>query len=166
MLDEEKIIQIGVVFFNVLTEEVLEYKSWYINIGVPLSTFIKKLTRITQADVDGGTDIQTAYNELLEIIGKYKCFRQPVTWGGGDLRALQKEVGRETLGRNEMNVKTLFQAYAPLVGIKARCGLEKACNRVGIGFRGRGHDAVTDAYSTARIYCYFMKKMIKEVKND
>jgi len=160
-LDSPRIIQVGVAFFNIRTGEIVETKSWYINIGVPLSAFIKELTSTTQDQLDTGTTIETAYAELLLLIKAYKCFRQPITWGGGDLRALQDEVGLSDLGHVEMNVKTVYQAYAQILGWKRKIGLSGACERLGLSFIGRPHDAVNDAVNTARIYHYFMQRLNK-----
>ena len=78
-LDSPKIIQIGVVFFNSLTKEVLGRYKWYINIGVPLSSLIKKLTGITDDDLRHGCSIQEAYDMLLRLIVEHNANRRPVS---------------------------------------------------------------------------------------
>lgn len=168
LLSEAKIIQIGVVFFNVKTGEVLESKKWYININVKLSEFIKKLTGITQTEINSGTDIATAYEELLILIKKHNAITQPVTWGSGDLWALRKEVlltdKKWTLGTGEMNVKALYQLYAQINGLKYRGGLESSMNRLGLTFQGRAHDALVDADNTRLMLMALLKAFKGELK--
>jgi inhibitor of KinA sporulation pathway (predicted exonuclease) len=160
-LSEAKIIQIGVVFFNVITGQTIESKKWYINIGVPLSKFIKSLTNISQNDIDTGTTIENAYEELVYLIKKHKAFKQPVVWGSGDLLALKKEVVSKNipwlLGSGEMNVKALYQLYAQLHGLKWRGGLETSMHRLGIKFQGRAHDALVDAENTKLMLLHLSK---------
>jgi inhibitor of KinA sporulation pathway (predicted exonuclease) len=160
-LDEAKIIQIGATFVNIFTKEVVEDKKWYINIGVPVSQFIKSLTNISQSEIDSGTDIKTAYEELLYLIKKYKCFYQPITWGSGDLRALMEEVQKTdakwVLGQSEMNTKALFQAYSQYKGIKSSGGLAKSMAKCGLKFQGRAHDALIDSKNTMDFFLHLME---------
>lgn len=170
LLNEEKIIQIGVVFFRPKTFEVLEKKAWYININTKLSTFIKELTGITQEEVDNGTTISIAVKELQEMCDKYQAFKQPITWGGGDLWALRKEAIKDKeleyhLGTNEFNAKVLYQFLAEHQGIKRRIGLKGAMEKLGLEFEGRAHDAVVDAYNTAKIFSYMTKPMLEIKKH-
>lgn len=163
-LDSPKIIQIGVVFFNIKTKEILEQKKWYINIGVPLSTFIKKLTNITQSEIDQGITIGQAYEELMFLIKKYKAFNQPITWGTGDLQALRSEVmltgAKWELGHAEFNTKALYQMYSQLNGLKWRGGLATCMERCGLKFQGRAHDALVDSFATMQ-FCSFLTDKLK-----
>lgn len=164
---EPKIIQIGVVFFDLHTGENIETKKWYINIGVKLSSFIKSLTGISQEEIDNGTDIKTAYLELVSLIKKHGAITQPVTWGSGDLWALRKEVmpllnkdEKWILGQAELNVKAIFQLYAQLNQIKYRGGLGTSMKKLGLEFEGRAHDALVDAINTKTILLHMVKEGI------
>ena len=159
MLSEARIIQVGVVFFDTDTAEILHDQAWYVNIGVPLSSFIKQLTGITDANVEQGVSIKQAYDELLELIRAYNCIRRPIVWGSGDLHALQKEAGKSKLGRGESNVKAMWQDYGAAIGANHRGGLSTCLNRAGLGFVGRAHDALVDAYNTMRMYNHVMDIM-------
>ena len=161
LLTEAKIIQIGAVFFNQCTQETLFYKDWKINIGVPLSAFIKKLTGITDQQISEGTTIDIAYKDLLDLVVSYEVVRRPIVWGSGDLTALQNEAKSYKLGRGESNVKALWQDLAPMLGINGRGGLSKACSKAGIGFIGKSHDAVVDSFNTMRMFLHIMD-MIKK----
>lgn len=156
-----QIIQIGVVFFNSLTSEVLHKQKWYINIEVSLSSFIKKLTNITDEQLQSGTTTKQAYSELLDLIKKFEACRRPITWGRGDLQALQSEVDHYKLGRGESNVKALWQDVAPILSINGRGGLSKSMAKIGLQFKGRAHDALVDAENTMYMYLklieYFKK---------
>jgi inhibitor of KinA sporulation pathway (predicted exonuclease) len=157
-LKMQQIIQIGVVFFNSITSEVLHKQKWYINIEVPLSSFIKTLTDITDEQLQNGTTTKQAYNELLDLIEKYEARRRPVTWGSGDLQALQSEVDDYRLGRSESNVKALWQDVAPLLGINGRGGLGRSMDKMGLKFKGRAHDALNDAENTMYVYLELLKR--------
>jgi len=157
VLNFPKIIQVGVVFFNARTGETLEFFSWYINIEVKLSAFIKQLTGIEQAQIDAGVSIETAYNELLSVIEAYNCNPRPITWGSGDLLALQTEVKQSKLGKAESNVKVMWQDYMEVKGFNGRGGLAKCMRRAGLEFKGRPHCAVRDALATAEMYLHIMK---------
>lgn len=164
-LSESKIIQIGVVFFDMNTKQILEQKKWYINIGVPISKFIKQLTNISQSEIDQGISIGQAYEELLYLIKKYKAFNQPITWGVGDLQALKLEVSatgaKWELGSAEFNTKALYQMYCQLNGLKWRGGLQKSMSNLGLTFQGRAHDALVDAFATMQ-FCLFLTDRLRK----
>lgn len=171
ILSTPRIIQIGVVFFNINDHQVVHKKSWIINIQVPVSKFIKQLTGITQEQIDNGVSISEAHKELIELIKFYKAVTQPITWGVGDLEALRNEIlylGQPwTLGRAELNIKSLYQIYSQLNGIKWRGGLASCMKRLGLEFEGNQHDALIDAENTRIIAIHLLANLkIKISFND
>jgi len=174
-LDLEKIIQVGWCVFNVNSDStisILLEQQFHVNIGVPLSKFIKKLTGIKDSDIASGTDLKHIHKELIKDVEKFKTNRAIRQWGGGDMQALQTELENETvwthqewakykwgLGRSGYNVKHLFQSYAIANNIKHSGGLKKSLHKMGLKFEGKAHNALTDAINTARIYGVLHNKL-------
>lgn len=163
-LDFSKIIQVGWVVFN--SEKVLKKVTRYVNIGVPLSKFIKDLTRITDEQIASGGSLLDAYSDLVADQKEFNTIRVVRQWGGGDMEQLKIELDSEQLpsemeahdykwqfGRSGLNVKHLYQAYALANGLNTSGGLSKCMARLDLVWAGRGkHDAMLDAWNTANFY--------------
>jgi inhibitor of KinA sporulation pathway (predicted exonuclease) len=178
-LDYAKIIQVGWCVFEAHDGkiELFEKRSVFIDIGTPLSNFIKKLTGISNEDLKGGLTLLEAYNLLKEDQRKYSTSRIVRQWGNGDMEELKAELESETpnnlltdyswgFGRSGFNVKHLFQAYCLANGLNERSGLAKSLRRVGLNFesvnnKGK-HDALADAVNTARMYAFLENKLENE----
>lgn len=167
-LDEEKIIQLGWVVFN--NKEVLKEQRKYVNIGVPLSKFIKDLTKITDEQIASGGTILDAYDELVKDQKEFNTSRVVRQWGGGDMDALRSDLlsnytyhrfnVKWEFGRSGFNVKHLYQAYALVNGLNTSGGLSKCMSRCNLLWEGRGkHDALNDAINTARFYNLLSSKL-------
>jgi len=166
LLDEEKIIQVGWCVFNDEPFEILKERCLEVNIKVPLSTFIKGLTGITDKQIFDGTTLIHIYNMLYYDRNFYDTSRVIVQWGSGDMQSLQNELEFEGLlksewefGRSGRNAKHLFQDYCNQNGISPNGGLKKSMNKLGLKFEGKTHNALTDAINTARIYSYLINKL-------
>ena len=171
-LDKSKIIQLGWVVFN--DEKVLKECRRYVNIGVPLSKFIKDLTKITDEQIAGlGITLAESYADLVADQKEYNTSRVVRQWGGGDMEHLKMEIETETgdspkweFGRSGFNVKHLYQAYALENGMNTSGGLSKCMARCDLIWQGRGkHDALLDAHNTARFYNLLAGKL-KESNNE
>lgn len=169
--DKEKIIQAGIVVFELTDSEpiILHSETYMLNYEKNLSTFIKNLTSIEDKDVNNAE-----YNaigiiaEIRELRELWNTSRQIIEWGSGDTKCLMEEayLTPEDLSdiwgfaRSQINVKTLFQCYALANNIKTRGGLSKSMGKLGLQFKGtryngknRGvHWAEADALNTARIF--------------
>lgn len=163
---ESKIIQIGWVIFDDADFTLLSQDSVFVNIGVPLSSFIKKLTKISDEDLAGGTTLELAYKYFAEQVVAHKCSRIPLQWGGGDLMCLREKLGMPVsdpmwrLGRSGLNVKHLYQLYAEIMGLPRSGGVSKVCGRLGLEWLGHGkHNAMIDALNTAHIFNYLYGMM-------
>lgn len=170
-LDKSKIIQLGWVVFN--DKEVLKEQREYVNIDVPLSQFIKDLTKITDDQIASGGTLNEAYAKLVEDQKEFNTSRVVRQWGGGDMEHLKMEIETETVdapkwefGRSGFNVKHLYQAYALENGLNTSGGLSKCMARCDLIWQGRGkHDALLDAHNTARFYNLLAGKL-KESNNE
>lgn len=166
-LDKERIIQIGWCVFSCDPFEIVATKEYNINVGVPLSAFIKNLTGISDADIKNGVSLLFAYSELYSDIQNFKASRVLKQWGGGDQDCLRAElpVNLEwAFGRSAYNVKHLYQTFAEARGLNRSGGLKKSMRRCNLSFEGRAHGALADAINTARFYNYLMTEF-KHGKN-
>lgn len=170
----EKIIQIGYVIFNPETFKVLKRQSLIVDPEETLNPFIIELTGITQDMVNGecrgGTgDLRSAYSVLRQDINTYDCFRNPVTWGGGDSLELRKQLNMDdesfVFGRRWIDVKTLYISWAIVNGHKPMGGLAKSMPKLGLKFEGQKHRADDDAYNTMLMYQKLLSFFKKEVTN-
>jgi inhibitor of KinA sporulation pathway (predicted exonuclease) len=154
----DEIIQIGVVFFDTETKEVIEKFNRYIKISTPLHDYITKLTGITQKCIDEeGVSLYKAYTDLVEIVKKYNTFRQAIQWGASDIEILKQqlfEVDDEdfAFGRSSCNVKAIFQMFRIANNKKFNGGLSKSLGKFGYQFKGKKHNALDDAFNTMRMY--------------
>lgn len=164
-LTEERIIQVGYVIFDDITGEHLKEVCREVNIRVPLSSFIKKLTGISDEQISNGTDLHNIITELHKDRSQFDASRKLLTWGSGDQECILKELVRFDwkFGRSALNVKHLFQTWAEANDISSSGGLKKSMNKIGIKFEGTAHNALTDAINTAKIFMV-LKNKLKDAK--
>lgn len=159
-----KIIQVGYVVGNLKSGEILHRARHYVIIDEPLAQEITQLTGIDEeALANWGESLQDTYMAIRGIREKYSCFRNPITWGGGDSECLRQQLGlneREfVFGRRWLDAKTLFVSYCLANNIKYQSGLSKSMVRLGLSFQGRKHDALCDAENTFRVYRTLLGKL-------
>lgn len=170
-----KIIQIGAVVGNIVTGEILDTFSIFVNPNEKLGfcnggendgMTITDLTGITQEDVDNALPLKEAFAEFAMFVRTYDCFINPITWGGGDTEELRRQLdmGHEgwIFGRRWIDAKTVYITYRLANGSDPVGGLGKALTRVGLKFEGRKHDALDDAKNTFLIY----KRLIDLFKKE
>lgn len=166
-LDEEKIIQVGYIIYELEPEfKILKEVSLFVNIGVPLSAYIKKLTGISNEQIASGGTIEEAYQQLVSDTKEFDCIRVVKQWGGGDIEWLQKEVPNEKweFGRSGCNIKHLYQIYAEANGKNRSGGQKKCMKRCGLTFDGSTHNAAVDALNTAKFHAFFHR--VNKGKNE
>jgi inhibitor of KinA sporulation pathway (predicted exonuclease) len=151
-MPSQKIIQLGYVIGDPITGRVFVSRSLTINPNENLNPEITALTGISQADVDGGMSLETAYRVMKEDVEKHNCSTTPVQWGEGDSRHLRQELGlspEEYVFRNRtFDVKTVYQTKQLFNRNKVAAGLAKAMEHEGYEFVGTPHRALDDAYNT------------------
>jgi len=159
----QTIIQIGVVIGNLKSGKILEEYCEHVKVTLLLSEYIKKLTGIKQRDIDHGISFPEIYEDLKALHAHYKCFRNPLTWGGGDSQDLRKALDLDDeiflFGRRWIDVKTLFISYMFSKGESHRSGLAKSLIRLGMRFDGKKHNAKDDAKNTFLIYHELLKRI-------
>jgi inhibitor of KinA sporulation pathway (predicted exonuclease) len=166
-----KLIQVGIVVFEIAEEEpvIIHSETMNINYNYPLSAFIKTLTSITDEDVnESENSALDAVTRLRHLQQLFDTSRQLVEWGSGDVTFIteQAELTETAMNsvygfaRSTINVKVLFQVYAMMNGKKRQGGLSSSMTKVGLQFKGtrykdknKGkHWAEADALNTARIF--------------
>jgi len=152
-----RIIQVGYVIGNLQSGEVLEKVRRHVLVTEKISPEIVKLTGVTNEKcIREGWPIMEIYEEMRDLHGRHGCFRNALTWGGGDSADLMRELGMDgknfLLGRRWIDAKTVFISHQWAHQSKTQAGLAKAMTKLGIAFEGRKHDALDDAHNTFRIY--------------
>ncbi len=162
--DDTSIIQIGSCIFNTETAEILDHYSQIIHQNEEITPYITKLTKITQEKVDNGKRLYDAYLELVTFSTKHNCTTYPmIVWGNGDLQLLKRQVMKSNpeakwhLGRNELDVKSIYQAFCDANSWSLQGGLRGSLHKMGLTFDGPAHNALKDAVGTAKFYCHLLK---------
>lgn len=162
-LDEEKIIQVGYVIYSLEPDLHIHQEALYhVNINVPLSKFIKTLTGISDEDIKDGMSIEEIYDDLTNDLQIFNFSRIVKQWGGGDMDCLRKELPevKWEFGHSGCNIKHMYQMYAEANGLNTSGGLKKSLNRIGLGWEGRkAHNALADAFNTARMHKFLYDKI-------
>ena len=167
----KRTIQIGAAAFHLPTGELLGTFETYVDPQELISDYITKITGITQSDVSGAPSIQQAYEDLRVFHKKYKCFKNPLVWGAGILNDSQHIYNEaytlsshminrpeNFMGYRVLDVKGIYQSIQ-IYGNKTVSGsLEDTCKRIGIGFEGEPHRALTDALNAFRVWHFLIKK--------
>ena len=158
----QTIIQVGVIVGNLNSGEILEEYCEYVKVDIQLSEKISKLTGIKQGHIDNGKSLIEIYQDLIRLHDDYNCFRNPLTWGGGDSQDLRNALKLDDemflFGRRWIDVKTVFISYMFSKGESHRSGLAKSLLRLGMQFDGKKHNAKDDAKNTFLIYRELLKR--------
>jgi len=165
-LIDPKIIQVGISVGS-YDKGIVMTKSWFLDPGEPIYEFITELTGITNFEIaQKSVSIQTLAEELSEIIKKFECFVNPITWGVGDAVKLINEFKNNNVyfphfGRRELDVKQIyvFQMIAQNRSIKS--GLSSAMGRFKLQFKGKPHRADVDAENTLILFFELIKRQKK-----
>lgn len=161
-----KIIQVGAVVGNLASGKILEEYQCHIKVDEPISEYITNLTGIKQEDVDNGYSLELAYQHLSQMHKHYECFRNCITWGGGDSHELRKQLGWPDeemflFGRRWIDAKTIFVSLRFSRNQNNQAGLARAMTKFGLAFQGKKHQACDDARNTFLIY----RRMLEEFKD-
>jgi inhibitor of KinA sporulation pathway (predicted exonuclease) len=145
-------IEIGAVRLDDALGVVEEYDSFVRPVVVPrLSSFCRKLTSITQEQVDAADTFPKAFARFLTWMGSGP--RRLVTWGAFDLGQLRMDCDRHgmvfptRLVDDHLNLKTAFGKWK---GLK-RVAMDDALELLGLSYEGHPHRGLDDARNLARL---------------
>ncbi|MBK9254127.1 MAG: exonuclease domain-containing protein [Saprospiraceae bacterium] len=153
-----EIIEIGAVKVN----EYGEWKSSFNKFVKPtinpvLSDFCKKLTSISQEDVDRTKTfphIISAFQDWIDIYDEPYCL---VSWGKYDKRQLLADCQLHNLDSDWLESHiNLKEQYRWLKKLPDEPGLKKAVKAEGFEFTGIHHRAISDAENTAKIFSKYI----------
>lgn len=161
-----KIIQVGISVGN-YENGILLTKCWYLDPGEPIYEFITELTGINDFIIaQHSVSMETMSKELSEIIKKYDCFVNPVTWGAGDAVKLISDLKANNIyfphfGRRELDVKQLFTFFMLTQNKSSKSSLSSALNKFRLQFKGIPHRADADAENTLLLLFKMMERQKK-----
>lgn len=145
-------IEIGAVRLDAAFAVVDEYDAFVRPVAFPrLSSFCRKLTSITQEQVDAADTFPKAFARFLTWMGSGPS--RIVTWGAFDLGQFRMDCERhgmvfpERLAEGHVNLKTAFGKWK---GLK-RVGMHEALELLGLPHVGHAHRGIDDARNIARI---------------
>ena len=145
-----EIIQIGAVKLN----DSLSICESFDTIVRPIyytqmNTKVKRLTGISQDDIERGESFVSAYRRFLEFCGEEFCF---LTWGGDDIGILISNMAIHKIPTNPFpNTYNLQRIYGrQILKTKKQMSLESAVQTLGEP-PYRAHNALSDAISTALV---------------
>ena len=165
-LPDPKIIQVGISVGNYDSGIILT-KSWYLNPEEPIYEYITGLTGISDFMIaQNSVSLELMSQELSEIIKKYNCFVNPVTWGAGDAVKLLSELKSNNIyfphfGRRELDVKQIYTYLMICQGRSVKSGLSSALGRFKLQFKGTPHRAVADAENTLVLFFKLIERQQK-----
>lgn len=145
-------IEIGAVRLDESLAVHDEFASFVRPVVVPrLSAFCRRLTSITQEQVDAADTFPAVFTRFLRWLGPgpYRL----VTWGAFDLGQFRLDCQRhgiafpERLADGRLNLKTEFTKWK---GVK-RVGMQQALDLLGLPHTGHQHRGIDDARNITRI---------------
>ena len=113
---------------------------------------IREITRITSAQLRRGMPFETALEKLLAFVGDDAVF---LTWGPDDLPMLRTNMQLYGFDASRLargyDLQLIYNAQH--VKQRGQCSLASALEQLGMEQSPNMHDALADAYDTARIAC-------------
>jgi 3'-5' exoribonuclease 1 len=152
---EMEIIEIGAVLVDAISFEPLaEFQSFVRPVRHrTLTPFCRKLTSITQAQVDGAPGFPAVIQSLREFMAN----ERPLfcSWGNYDRGQFGLDAGYHKVelpfGSDHLNLK---EAFSHALGTSKRFGMAGALRELGLPLTGTHHRGIDDARNIARILPY------------
>jgi len=149
---EMETIEIGAVKVDIGTGEIVSEFQSFIRpvLNQELTSYCKKLTHITQDDVDNSDTYGIVYKNFLKWLENEDFILS--SWGYYDKNQLLIDCKRHGVkylnGNGHINLKTKFSEFR---GTKKGKGVRKAMRILGLEFEGTPHRGIDDARNTYRI---------------
>lgn len=154
-----EIIEIGAVMINDDGKILSRFESFVKPILHPtLSEFCKRLTSISQIDINQADEFVEVIEDFKDWIGFYDHEEYILcSWGFYDKSALKKDCILHDLDNEWVNAHISLKDQYPRIKNTGRAvGLKKAVESEGFDFEGTAHRALTDAENTAKIFIKYL----------
>lgn len=153
-----EVIEIGALKINEYGEVLSSFNKFVKPTVNPiLSDFCKKLTSISQDDIDRSKTfphVIAQFQEWIDIYDEPYCL---VSWGKYDKRQLQGDCRLHKLDDEWLEYHiNLKDQYKDLKRLPDGPGLKKAVKMEGFEFTGIHHRAIADAENTAKIFIKYI----------
>ncbi|AMB88282.1 exonuclease [Pseudomonas agarici] len=154
-LAEMEIIEIGATLVNREAREQDHFQRFVRPLRRPLLTpFCRKLTHITQANIDSAAPLTEVLEAFERWLGQHRERLEGwASWGDYDRRQLEQDwrlLQRSSL-LNRLPHANLKQRFATARKLQKPPGLNTALQLAGMQFSGQQHRALEDARNTARL---------------
>jgi hypothetical protein len=139
-------------------DDAIITRKWYLDPGEPIYPFITELTGITDEDIQThAVSHQQLATELYDLCTEHVCYKNFVTWGGGDFAELKAEFDARGVafrfgGHRWIDVKTWYTLYMLSHARTPNGGLASAMAQFKLRFQGEAHRADVDALNTLKLF--------------
>ena len=149
----QEIIEIGALRLNPLGEVKGSFHSMVRPVVHSLlSPYCKRLTRITQEEVDKARtfpEVICRFEDWLFVSREYFL----ISWGAVDKTLLENECRSNRVDCDWLDDHVnLKQIYRELFRLPNQIGLKAAMRREGLEFEGEAHRAMADAHNLVRLF--------------
>lgn len=152
---EMEVIEIGASLVNRQGRELDHFQRFVRPLRRPLLTpFCRKLTHITQANIDGALPMIEVWSLFERWLGQHQARLEGwASWGDYDRVQLELEWQRHELASALAHTPhvNLKQRFAKARRLDKPLGLNAALQLAGMQFHGQQHRALEDARNTARL---------------
>ena len=160
-----EIIEIGAVATGQNLEELGRFSAVIRPVIEPvLSDYCKKLTGISQPDVDNGIDFNRAMDLFYQWIIQYQSSERSIlyTWGNYDIFLLKRSLRRHRTKNKDFlkmiqkeGLTDLQEQFLKLTALpSSSCNLVKALQIIGENYHGTIHRSIDDAENMIKLYRY------------
>ncbi|WP_235298985.1 3'-5' exonuclease [Portibacter marinus] len=153
-----EIIEIGAVKYNGYGEQLGKFSKFIRpTVNPVLSPFCKKLTSISQENVDRSHTFERVIEEFMDWVDIYEDDYLLCSWGKFDKTLLRNDcilhkVETDWL-ESHIDIKKQYHRYK---GSKNEYGLKKSLRMEGLDFDGVEHRAISDAENTGKLFTRYI----------
>jgi len=159
-----EVIEIGAVKVNPYGEVISSFcKFIKPSINPQLSSFCKKLTHISQEDIDRADNFKIVIDQYKEWIGVDEEDYVLGAWGDFDKRIIRDNCELHKIEVDWLeyyiNIKSQYNTIKARTG-KDQTGLKSTVKKEGFEFDGIHHRAISDAENLAKIFSKYIDEWI------
>jgi len=157
-----EIIEIGAVKINQYGEETGRFERFVKpTVNVRLSGFCKKLTSISQEQVNSARPFPHVFQEFMEWAEAFETDYYLCSWGNNDIKIFLSDCGLHKLDEKLLDTYDNLKAqYNRIKGRNVSGTLKKIVIREGYEFTGKQHRAISDAENLAKIFLKYFDEWI------